>query len=373
MQIPERRRRSPLPDHVGFGESVGSRLRRRVYLGALLIGTPVMVVVWLLNLRQSPPDAFMLYVYPPLLLVYGWTGAWLSRRGSVRLAERVVFVTQGLFLLAQLVASLAAAPGTLMDITSSTYWTLVALAIIAFLIFDARTGVIATAVLYVVSVALPWLSLLLVPSVDTQRWPDLLRVQLTCGAILTLLYGLAWYRERFAQEQAAREHLEVLAFRDPLTGCANRHRLYDVISLLLVEARVERAFAVVLFDLDHFKRLNDTYGHAAGDAALVETARRASHVLREQDVLGRWGGEEFLVVLPDADGAGALLVAERLRVALASRGFPHGAGVTGSFGVAAWAPGDSLESIVARADAGLYEAKATGRNAVGSVATPTLA
>jgi len=129
-------------------------------------------------------------------------------------------------------------------------------------------------------------------------------------------------------------------------------------------------FAVVLADLDWFKDINDAYGHQAGDRALYETGRRMQALVRPHDAVGRWGGEEFLVVLPDCDRAEAALLAERLRVGLESEEIrPADAppvSITSSFGVAAVDPAESLsaEALVRAADHALYRAKRRGRNRV---------
>jgi len=125
---------------------------------------------------------------------------------------------------------------------------------------------------------------------------------------------------------------------------------------------------VLMIDIDHFKNLNDTFGHRAGDFALRHVAHRLSTSLRQGDLLGRWGGEEFLAVLPDTDMTQGMVVAERLCNVVA--GTPIKIGEDGglvaiqtSVGIAAFAD-DTLDTLVDRADRGLYEAKAAGRNTV---------
>ena len=126
------------------------------------------------------------------------------------------------------------------------------------------------------------------------------------------------------------------------------------------------AFCVALVDLDHFKRINDGYGHRVGDEALAGFAAAAREVLRETDVLARWGGEEFLVLLPESEPvASGLLALDRLREALAARCLCPAAPqlqVTFSAGVAEYRPGEAIEQTLARADQALYAAKAAGRN-----------
>jgi two-component system, cell cycle response regulator len=168
--------------------------------------------------------------------------------------------------------------------------------------------------------------------------------------------------------------VERQALMDGLTGLANRRQCEE--SLADELARVERfggSLAIVVADLDWFKDVNDRYGHPAGDSLLREFASLLQESLRDVDLAGRWGGEEFLLVLPGTDQAGGARVAERIRAALASRmvlvdGTP--VPVTASFGVAAVPPAKTASEVFAAADAALYEAKRAGKNRVQTAAEP---
>jgi diguanylate cyclase len=175
--------------------------------------------------------------------------------------------------------------------------------------------------------------------------------------------------------QASRE-LQHLADHDELTGLPNRRRL--LAHLERAQAAAEKhdlPFCVAIVDLDHFKRVNDRYGHQAGDQVLAEFARRAEDVLRGADQLvrvdeslpdiGRFGGEEFLAVLPGTDLKGARLAAERLRESVANQPFATSADdieCTVSIGLADYRPGEPVHRTVGRADEALYQAKSSGRN-----------
>jgi diguanylate cyclase (GGDEF)-like protein len=155
-----------------------------------------------------------------------------------------------------------------------------------------------------------------------------------------------------------------LALHDPLTGCLNRRAL----DAQLAHLSLRGSYAAVLLDIDHFKRVNDEHGHVAGDAALLHLVRLLRADLREVDLIGRWGGEEFLLLLPDAGLSDAQLVAERLRSALEStplRWQGHSVPITASFAVAAYG---RCAVDFALLDASLLRAKAQGRNCVVSVA-----
>jgi diguanylate cyclase (GGDEF)-like protein len=124
----------------------------------------------------------------------------------------------------------------------------------------------------------------------------------------------------------------------------------------------------VLFDLDGFKQVNDRAGHPAGDAVLVDVARRAGAGQRQTDEFGRWGGDEFLIVCPETDLDAARVVAERVRAAIAGRPAAGGRAVTVSLGIAELEEGDTAASLVRRADRALYVAKSAGGDSVGAPA-----
>jgi diguanylate cyclase (GGDEF)-like protein len=166
-----------------------------------------------------------------------------------------------------------------------------------------------------------------------------------------------------------KEAAERLARIDPLTGLLNRRAFLDASEVEIRRVlRHRQPLSVIAIDLDHFKSINDSYGHGAGDAVLVDFAHVVSQQLRGLDLVARLGGEEFVVLLPDSDALGALRVAERLRLAIADSGPQVGEGVlhyTASFGVAGLDPGQSsLEELLGRADEALYAAKRQGRNRV---------
>jgi diguanylate cyclase (GGDEF)-like protein len=181
--------------------------------------------------------------------------------------------------------------------------------------------------------------------------------------------------ERTQELSAAYSQMEALALHDGLTGLLNRRALQDRAHAVLAAARRQRApFALALIDIDHFKRVNDTCGHLAGDEVLGEVARRLAAGVRGPDDVGRWGGEEFLMLLPDADETAAVAVAERLRAAVEVpvQTAVGPVSVTVSIGVAAVAAPElgtaRLDVLVREADAALYRAKAAGRNRVDAAA-----
>jgi diguanylate cyclase (GGDEF)-like protein len=169
------------------------------------------------------------------------------------------------------------------------------------------------------------------------------------------------------------DELERIAHLDALTEVKNRHALQESLDVTLSAARRhQQDLSVLLIDIDHFKLLNDAVGHRNGDLVLGQVAQTLRQTLRTEDLIGRWGGEEFLLIMPGTDVRGAEWVAERLRVLVCELKANFGDGdtraLTVTVGVAQWA-GESAEDLVDRADAALYAGKANGRNTV-SVAGP---
>ncbi|MBF0235302.1 MAG: diguanylate cyclase [Desulfamplus sp.] len=150
---------------------------------------------------------------------------------------------------------------------------------------------------------------------------------------------------------------------DPLTKLYNRRIFKLLISQEMSKfRRYGKIFSIIFIDLDHFKNVNDTFGHDAGDIVLKETANILRKKIREADFPARWGGEEIIILLPETDLQGAVAVAEKLRFDIADFEFPKVGHVTASFGVASIK--DTEESLLSDADKALYEAKQTGRNRV---------
>lgn len=180
--------------------------------------------------------------------------------------------------------------------------------------------------------------------------------------------GLVGFRFDITELKRQERELVRLAWTDSLTGAMNRHRFME-----LADNEIDRAnrhgckMSLLLLDADHFKLINDRHGHAAGDEVLQKLVERWKHVLRSHDVIGRIGGEEFCVLLPEIGPDGAAMAAEKLRAAIADLPFPFEGQllrVTVSIGVATLTPGDDLPELLRRADKALYRAKETGRDRI---------
>lgn len=190
------------------------------------------------------------------------------------------------------------------------------------------------------------------------------------GFNVAVVFGMAAYTARFyyATVRRAEGQLLALAATDPLTGLANRRNLIASAENTLARALpADQGTALVIADIDHFKQINDQYGHEAGDQVLITMGALLLQTCRAHDVVARWGGEEFLVLLPNTtiDAAGAL--AERIRHAVAAHPMHHAGQrmrATLSMGVAQVQPGEALNAAIARADRALYQSKEAGRNRI---------
>ncbi|MCG9057571.1 diguanylate cyclase [Laribacter hongkongensis] len=164
---------------------------------------------------------------------------------------------------------------------------------------------------------------------------------------------------------SSNRELEKLSSTDRLTGLANRLRLdEEVARQISLAQRHAQEFSLILLDLDHFKLVNDQHGHQVGDRVLIEIAALLRQTLRNSDTAGRWGGEEFLIVLPQTSVESARKVADKLRRTIAGHNFGSVGPQTASFGIAVWHAGDTAKTLFVRVDHAMYQSKHDGRNCV---------
>lgn len=169
--------------------------------------------------------------------------------------------------------------------------------------------------------------------------------------------------EATQQLSQSNEYLKDLTVTDALTGISNRRAFENSLRELMGRAnRYDEPFSMLIFDIDDFKKLNDQYGHDMGDKVLRELVERVSLIVRDVDILCRWGGEEFTILMPMTDRAGAMKMAERCRLMIADTLFEDVGEVTVSLGVTSYQAGDNERKLFKRADDALYLAKSQGKN-----------
>jgi diguanylate cyclase (GGDEF)-like protein len=297
-----------------------------------------------------------------LILMYEGLRRFLNRPRDFR-------ISQGLFALTMLLQIIAAQQQSIQLRYFATSSLLVILLLLALSQLASNLkGYVSTRIFacLVLAIALLFSSrLLLVLTSDHQVGlyasnPQ----QLVINIILTLLFPLAGMALLLMANHRVQQRLTELATRDSLTGALNRRAfLVGAAAELARSRRYRSSLSLLQIDLDHFKQVNDRYGHLAGDRVLIDFVTRVGSLLRVTDVFGRTGGEEFTLLLPQTGAAEALLIAERIRTALAASevtpGYTASVGVTTTQGEA-----KSLESLLGKADEALYRAKANGRNRV---------
>lgn len=191
---------------------------------------------------------------------------------------------------------------------------------------------------------------------ERSRWP----IGIAVGVLTGVVFG------RFVERRRMLESAAAIALTDPLTGLANRRAWEEELRREVARARrTSHRLALVMLDIDHFKQLNDTRGHQAGDTVLTEAAASWRDAVRTTDFLARYGGDEFAMLLPDCPAEYGQTVLERIRTAIPP-------GCSCSAGIAYWNGAETAESLLARADAALYEAKRAGRNMAVTASGTTL-
>ncbi|MCF8018971.1 MAG: diguanylate cyclase [Vallitaleaceae bacterium] len=174
--------------------------------------------------------------------------------------------------------------------------------------------------------------------------------------------------EDYTERKAMEEEIRRLSVTDKLTQLYNRLKIDEVLEMELERAqRTQWPFGVILLDIDHFKHVNDNFGHQIGDKTLYDLSRLMEKSVREIDILGRWGGEEFIIIAPKTDIEGACVLAEKLRKKIEAYDFDKIDRLTCSFGVAIWQDDEDPATVISRVDKALYKAKSEGRNRVAKV------
>ncbi len=258
-------------------------------------------------------------------------------------------------------------PILLRETIGDDIWFILVICTLAIHLYSGRRGILMALGFYIFSFAVAAGRVLVADAHGQDDGSGIMVIQIyvMAGALLCFLFVIARYRDHMQRLQVEYELLEQMAFNDVLTGLPNRRMGYQVLqSQIALSRRGRHPLCVCLWDIDHFKQINDTYGHEVGDMVLQALAEHLTSVMRVSDTLIRWGGEEFVVVLPETLFADALMVAERLRGTIAELPMSWDVRATASFGVSCYDGIETLEHLLQRADLALYAAKAAGRNRV---------
>ncbi|MBA3423835.1 MAG: diguanylate cyclase [Rubrobacter sp.] len=349
-----------------------NNVKRRVYMAALAGGGLAVVLLWA---NSGLTDPSMMVTFPLFALFsLGCIWALWRRTVPVLVIERMAFVGGAGFALIHLAHALYVSEdlsGARTNVTEISFLTLTALYVVATHVFDRSAALRISLALFGTSLVFVLTKVVLeIPAglnIEEISW--VVRMNGFMAAIIAFSYASSYVKDEMLQQRIATETMRQLAHTDQLTGVANRRRFCTDLREEMEKAqRYGRPLCVILFDLDNFKHINDSYGHDRGDAVLREIVRAIDPLLRVSDRLGRWGGEEFIIVTPETDLLQSHWLAERLRGSIAHHEIDSTPGVTASFGIASFVPGDTEQTLIKRADEALYRAKTQGRNRVEAAA-----
>jgi diguanylate cyclase (GGDEF)-like protein len=369
---PERTRRSPAWKRILLGPDEKMQLGISMCLLACSLYLLWFLIVGLVFLPHGMASPQLCYLYmgqelAACLVFYPLVRSGLSRRWS----DPLLVMPQMLWANTALIAGYAASD----QVRPVMLQTLCLVQVFGFISLKPRAArFMGVATIVMLLAMLPLAAAFGAPAFVLTD--EILRIAATCfvmGLLTLQSADFARLRERVLRDRRelrrTLEDLRRISMHDALTGLLNRQAMQERIEDERERARrTGSGFCVALLDLDHFKRVNDCHGHQAGDEVLAGFARAACATLRETDVLARWGGEEFVVLMPDTSpGPAGLVGLQRLRAHLAERSLSEAVPAlrtTFSAGMAASHPGESLAQLMERADQALYAAKEQGRDRV---------
>lgn len=340
--------------------------RLRLLRLLLVCGSLSIALIWLFESTTGQVSPMDRVAYPMMLVIFVVCGiVLLLRPGQLELMERLSFATFATYIVLHAQPLAFAGTSTYTDASLAQWFPLVYTA--AFFFLETRHAVQASILIYL-SVMIPNLVHILWQAPATQSSDStLLLVNMLCShpVYIVTLSGIARLKTHLVQARTHADDLNAAANLDYLTGVANRRAITHLLQHTLSRAQeIGDVLSVILLDVDHFKQLNDTFGHDMGDQALIDVTVTLRQHLRTTDTLGRWGGEEFIVVASATGSEEAAALAERLRGIVATHSYLEGRQITISLGVTTSTSYDIPESLVKRADSALYQAKQDGRNCV---------
>ncbi|GHF32969.1 diguanylate cyclase (GGDEF)-like protein [Deinococcus metalli] len=345
---------TPTTPHDVPQAAAWQRSQERMF--SALVGLTLVASAAALALQRPHYDRLDVWALPGLaLLLLTLQGLLWTRRLELPTAMRVAYVGGAAYVLLALNHQFSVLSQTSVTLMESTYWFAVIYAA-AFLAFPSRAATAVTGgVLGLAALICAWHVGFTVPAATRVGLTSASVQFLLTGAVLIVLNRtIGVQHHRLMASRAA-------AFTDVLTGLANRRAAEERLADLAARAE---AFTLVLFDLDHFKAVNDTHGHATGDAVLRGVGASVRSRLPVGGLAARWGGEEFLLVLPPTPPADVQGMLDMLRASLHAQEHGPVRGITACFGVASARPGEHPDHVLARADRAMYAAKAQGRNDV---------
>lgn len=342
--------------------------KRFLYQMGLSICALIVALSWFL---RRPNDHFIDYVYPAFILVLVVVFVLLrQRKVALERLENLIFALVAGLVLTRLgwhFHFAGSIDDQLLILVGGHYWAVGSLIVAGTIMLEGSRGLRAGIAILVMTTVIALSGVakgLLVVGVELETLGYLLRVHLFLLVLLMLAIVAMIIRDHHRRVLIRAEVLDQWAYTDTLTGLFNRRAIDAFLAREIAEAkRYVRPLSIILIDIDHFKKVNDTHGHLVGDKVLMKIARRLSSQMRRSNFLARWGGEEFLIVAPETRAHEAIHFAKRCQAAVASAPF-DGISVTATFSVSELRADDSIETLLERADVHLYRGKDAGRNRV---------
>lgn len=346
------------------------QVKGTAYLVALVLGIASGILeVAFGSYTQSLSRVILLFdwIALPIVVTLGAYAVWavLTRRIALDRLERPFALLAAVFVTAKFSITLWVAHVSLdLAYVESWYWLLLGVCLLGFLAYELRPALVQSIAVLGVTLAMHLMSVMAKSSREMlpEILPDVFASHLRLGAMIAVFAVLGYAKEQWVRFEEEATAMRYLAHVDPLTKLPNRRQLNKALSKALTQ--YPGAVTVIVFDVDSFKQINDEHGHLAGDQILQEIGEMAQSAVRSGDLVGRWGGEEFLVICLDSDLTTGIKVAESIRSVIEAREFPQTGPITASFGVACSKVGESPEQLVSRADRALYVSKAKGKNQV---------
>jgi diguanylate cyclase (GGDEF)-like protein len=345
--------------------------KRKVFLIGTPLGVLSVLAVWGLGLRQNDISVANIFILPLLAMAFFiLTVLYWRKVIPLRVFELILYglvLAYALYDFGLVVITTALLNGTFSP--SFTLW-LPFVYILSFLVLSTNRAMLLST-LFLLATLISGLAACIRFLALGRAFPNislLVQIYFASAFYIAVLYLISRIKELYISEHVIASDMSKLAMIDSLTQVDNRRLLTQLLREEVTRAgRHNLPLSVILFDLDRFKTINDSFGHNAGDVVLQEVAGVLRQAIRTSDPFGRWGGDEFLVVATNTDGNQAVELANRLRETLENCFFSTAGNVTASFGISTYQGGDSPETLIRRADMGLYKAKSGGRNRVAAV------
>lgn len=348
-------------------ETLEKRVKRILLHIILVFGFLAVVLVWLIEGPLGRSNQIDLVGYPLMLIVFGGGQIVLWRRPRyVDHVSLAAFLALAIYITLYIIYLYYAPllPQYIYSLASFSSWAPLVY-VTAFIFLPTRQAISATLAVYLCLLVAGVLRLLNTSAPISQDiWLMIANMLVAHPIYVVTLTVAAFNKLQLAKTRAASELARQVADQDYLTGIKNRRALAHQLDTALALAQQQRSpLSAILIDIDYFKRINDTHGHLIGDQAIIALVRSLAPLIGETETIGRWGGEEFLVLTTRAP-ADAMALAEAMRLVVAACHSPIDHPMTASFGVAHLLGRDTPDSLVHRADAALYRAKLLGRDRV---------